>query len=132
MKNCAEPNRDKCPHLCADFCLAKSKAKESLAAPTYSASPSDLLPPREIIESAATVCMWMEKMGYRNWQLGGICDRRFADEAKRLKSACDKWSEAETLHPLMHCQKCGELRGMDHPCDSLPNDEVARTEGGKK
>lgn len=44
-----------------------------------------------------------------------------ADEIERLANACNKWSEAETLHPLMHCQKCGELRGMDHPCDSPLN-----------
>jgi hypothetical protein len=42
-------------------------------------SPADLLPPAEIIESAERVKVWMEINGYRNWQLGGICDRRFAD-----------------------------------------------------
>jgi hypothetical protein len=80
---------------------------------------SDLLPPAEIVESAENIRVWMETNGYRNWQLGGVCDRRFADECKRLKSACDRWSEAETLHPLMHCQTCGQFRGIDHACDSL-------------
>ena len=88
------------------------------------ASLSDLLPPAEIVDAAENVRVWMEINGYRNWQLGGVCDRRFADECKRLKSACDRWSESETLHPLMHCQTCGELRGMDHACDSLHNVHV--------
>ena len=56
-----------------------------------SARPSDLLPPREIIEAAATVAMWMDKMGYKNWQLGGVCDRRFAIFAKRVRDASEKW-----------------------------------------
>lgn len=34
------------------------------------------------------------------------------DEVNRLKRACDKWSEDELLHPLIHCQTCGELRCM--------------------
>jgi len=84
---------------------------------------SDLLPPTEIVDAAEKVRVWMETNGYRNWQLGGVCDRRFADECQRLKSACNMWSETETLHPLMHCQTCGQLRFMDHACDSLPNDK---------
>jgi phage tail protein X len=40
-----------------------------------------ILPPSEIVEAAETVRLWMERNGYRNWQLGGICDRRFAYKA---------------------------------------------------
>jgi hypothetical protein len=43
---------------------------------------SDLLPPPEIIEAAEKVRVWMETNGYRNWQLGGICDRRLAERHK--------------------------------------------------
>ena len=86
-------------------------------AATCSASPSDLLPPREIIEAAATVAMWMEKMGYRNWQLGGVCDRRFAakcpdvEEMRKglwpirqaqtmLEDNYPKWNEAGQAHAI--------------------------------
>ena len=34
--------------------------------------------PDKIIEAADSVCQWMEVKGYRHWQLGGLCDRRFA------------------------------------------------------
>lgn len=81
---------------------------------TCCASLSDILPPAEIVAAAENVRVWMETNGYRNWQLGGVCDRRFADECK-------------TLHPLMHCQTCGQLRGMDHACDSLHNAKSAGT-----
>jgi len=47
-----------------------------------------------------------------------------AEEIERLNNACNRWSEVETLHPLMHCQKCGELRGMDHACDSPLNSVI--------
>jgi hypothetical protein len=60
----------------------------------------DLLPPAEIVDAAEKVSAWMEINGYRNWQLGGVCDRRFADECERLKNACDRWSEAETLNAV--------------------------------
>jgi hypothetical protein len=46
------------------------------AAPCYALS--DLLPPAEIIAAAEKVRVWMEQNGYKNWQLGGVCDRRFA------------------------------------------------------
>jgi hypothetical protein len=50
-----------------------------------------------------------------------------ADEAlqsvceKYRNLSCDRWSESEMLHPLMHCKTCGQLRGMGHACDSLHN-----------
>ena len=44
-----------------------------------------------------------------------------ADEIDRLESACNKWSEDESMHPLMHCQTCGQFRCMIHACDSPPN-----------
>lgn len=69
-------------------------------------------PPPHIVDAAETVKVWMETNGYRNWQLGGLCDRRFADECERLKTACDKWSEDETLHPLMHCKTCGRINPL--------------------
>lgn len=47
--------------------------------PAPANSPIDLLPPAEIIEAAEQVRVWMEVNGYRNWQLGGVCDRRLAD-----------------------------------------------------
>ena len=37
MKNCTEPDREKCPHLCSDFCLAESQANRPPAATTCSA-----------------------------------------------------------------------------------------------
>lgn len=46
---------------------------------------SDLLPPSEIVDAAEKVRVWMETNGYRNWQLGGVCDRRFADKCKQIK-----------------------------------------------
>jgi len=44
-------------------------------------------------------------------------------EIMRLTNACNRWSESETLgnHPLMHCPKCGELRGHGHSCDEPQN-----------
>lgn len=39
---------------------------------------AELLPPAEIVEAAERVRVWMEANGYRNWQLGGVCDRRLA------------------------------------------------------
>ena len=75
----------------------KAERMENLCpsdATACSASPSDLLPPREIIEAAATVAMWMDKMGYKNWQLGGVCDRRFAIFAGRAEARLD------TVHQL--------------------------------
>lgn len=45
---------------------------------------ADLLPPRDIIEAAERVKVWMETNGYRNWQLDGICDRRIATERNEL------------------------------------------------
>jgi hypothetical protein len=36
------------------------------------------IPPHEIIEAAQRVSVWMDQNGHKNWQLGGICDRRFA------------------------------------------------------
>ena len=41
-------------------------------------------------------------------------------EIERLKSDCNRWSDAETLHPIMHCQNCGELRMMNHLCTITP------------
>ena len=84
---------------------------------------SDLLPPTEIVDAAEKVRVWMESNGYKNWQLGGVCDRRYADECKRFKIACDKWSEDEILHPLMHCQQCGKFQEHGHACDSPQNNK---------
>jgi hypothetical protein len=50
--------------------------------PAPAANPADLLPPAEIIEAAEKVRVWMETNGYRNWQLGGICDRRLLAPVK--------------------------------------------------
>jgi len=47
-------------------------------APKTCSELSDLLPPAEIIEAAEKVRVWMEQNGYKNWQLGGVCDRRYA------------------------------------------------------
>ena len=47
-----------------------------------------------------------------------------AYEIERLESACNKWSEDESLHPLIHCQICGQFRCMIHACDSPPNATV--------
>jgi hypothetical protein len=98
-------------------CPAKEKPLCPSDAAACSASPSDLLPPREIIEAAATVALWMEKMGYRNWQLGGVCDRRFAakcpdaEEMRKglwpirqaqtmLEDNYPKWNEAGQAHAI--------------------------------
>ena len=78
---------------------------------------SDLLPPRAIIEAAATVYTWMEMMGYTNWQLGGLCDRRYAakcpdaEEMRKglwpirqaqtmLEDNYPKWNEAGQAHAI--------------------------------
>ena len=95
-----------------------------LSPPPCCASLSDLLPPTEIVEAAEKVRQWMEINGYRNWQLGGVCDRRFADECKGLKNACHKWSENEMIHPLMYCQQCGKFREHGHACDSPQNSKA--------
>ena len=62
---------------------------------------------------------WREKADHL-----GIACKVWEDEVNRMKRACDRWSEVETLHPLMHCQTCGQLRGMDHACDSQHNAEI--------
>lgn len=46
----------------------------------------DLLPPVEIKDAAEMVSVWMESNGYKNWQLGGICDRRIVIDR-------DEWKE---------------------------------------
>lgn len=60
----------------------------------------------------------------------GIACKVWEDEVNRLKNACDRWSEFETLHPLMHCQTCGQLRSMDYACDSLHNVKGHSPTGG--
>ena len=37
---------------------------------------SNLYPPAEIVDAAEKVRIWMDSNGHKNWQLGGICDRR--------------------------------------------------------
>ncbi len=39
---------------------------------------SEGLPPAEIIAAAEQVRQWMTKNGHKYWQLGGVCDRRYA------------------------------------------------------
>ena len=81
------------PSICSERqeCrYAKAPALGPSDAAACSASPCDLLPPREIAEAAATVAMWMESNGYKNWQLGGVCDRRFAILAGRVRNASEK------------------------------------------
>tara|TARA_R110002167_G_scaffold165802_3_gene362832 strand:+ start:604 stop:1035 length:432 start_codon:yes stop_codon:yes gene_type:complete len=41
--------------------------------------------PVKILEAADSVCNWMAMQGIRYWQLGGICDRRFATEPRSEK-----------------------------------------------
>jgi len=96
---------------------------ESDASPC-SASPVDLLPPREIIEAAATVAMWMEKMGYKNWQLGGICDRRFAGkcpDAEEMRKALFPIHEAQVMlednHP--NWNEAGKRHAIATACEKL-------------
>jgi hypothetical protein len=38
------------------------------------------LPPDEIIGAAEKIRLWMESKNIKFWRLGGICDRRIADE----------------------------------------------------
>jgi hypothetical protein len=123
----------------------KLEGKTPSDATPCSASPSDLLPPREIIEAAATVAMWMEKMGYRNWQLGGVCDRRFAakcpdaEEMRKglwpirqaqtmLEDNYPKWNEAGQAHAITSA--CEYLRDAHNRIShlyaaliGLPNDK---------
>lgn len=47
-----------------------------------------------------------------------------ADEIDRLKSACNKWSEDELLHPMIHCQTCGQFRCMIHAFGPPPNNQI--------
>lgn len=36
-------------------------------------------PPPEIIDAANLINEWMQRHGYKNWALGNICDRSFAE-----------------------------------------------------
>ena len=47
---------------------------------------SDLMPPPEIVEAAEKVRVWMETNGYSNWQLGGVCDRRIANQRDQMEA----------------------------------------------
>jgi hypothetical protein len=48
----------------------------------------------------------------------------------KVETPKEIWSEVETLHPLMHCQKCEQLRGMDHSCDySCPECDALASHG---
>ncbi len=69
---------------------AEKFAEAKQRTPTECRTLTDLLPPPQIVKAAATVCMWMEINGYKNWQLGGLCDRRYAENARQPKppSAC--------------------------------------------
>ena len=64
---------------------AKEQAEELSTAPVCSRL-SDLLPPPEIVDAAEKVRVWMDVNGYQNWQLGGICDRRIADQRDQMEA----------------------------------------------
>jgi hypothetical protein len=51
---------------------------------------SNPLPPFDIIEAAEKVRVWMEQNGYKNWQLGGVCDRRFATNGTKNDMSTSK------------------------------------------
>jgi hypothetical protein len=73
---------------------------------------SDLLPPAEIVDAAEKVRVWMESNGYRNWQLGGVCDRRFATDR-------DEWKEVANGSLL------GTIKQRDAAVESLRSIAVA-------
>jgi len=41
--------------------------------------------PDEIVNAAKKVEGWMEQKGYKNWQFGGICDRRLAQAHNNIQ-----------------------------------------------
>jgi hypothetical protein len=73
---------------------------------------SDLLPPAEIVDAAEKVRVWMENNGHRNWQLGGICDRRIASDR-------DEWRDAANGSLL------GTVKQLDTALDALKFISVA-------
>ena len=84
----------------------------------------DLLPPPEIIEAAETVRVWMETNGYRNWQLGGVCDRRFLDklpDAEELRKGLWPIRQAQTMlednHPKWN--EAGQAHAISSACKYL-------------
>jgi hypothetical protein len=57
--------------------------------------------PFEIIEAAQKVRTWMEINGFKNWQLGGICDRRMVIEMEEILGAIEKHScNYKIGHPM--------------------------------
>jgi hypothetical protein len=73
---------------------------------------SDLLPPAEIVDAAEKVRVWMEFNGRKNWQLGGICDRRIATDR-------DEWKEVANGSLL------GTMKQRDAAVESLRSIAVA-------
>ena len=71
----------------------------------YSRLP-DLLPPAEIVEAAEKVRVWMDINGHKNWQLGGICDRRIASDR-------DDWRNVANGSLL------GTIKKLDTALDTL-------------
>lgn len=41
--------------------------------------------PKEIFEAAERVRLWAETQGYKYWQVGGVCDRRYAYDSDKRK-----------------------------------------------
>lgn len=61
----------------------------SLRGPVPRIEPGEFIPPAEVIEAAQRVKVWMETNGFSEWQLCGICDRRFAGKVGELREEID-------------------------------------------
>ena len=73
---------------------------------------SNLYPPAEIVDAAEKVRIWMDSNGHKNWQLGGICDRRIAADR-------DEWRDTANGSLL------GTVRRLDAAHDALRSIAVA-------
>ena len=54
-------------------------------------------PPKEIIDAAFLLSGWMAEHNEDYWQLGGVCDRRFAYR----EAATEKYSEYNSAWDLV-------------------------------
>jgi hypothetical protein len=87
---------------------------------------SDLLPPQEIVNAAEKIREWMEENGYKNWQLNGVCDRRFVEkipDAEELRAGLFPITLAqEMLEENYHLwNDQGKKHAINSACEHLRN-----------
>ena len=73
--------------------LVEHPKQEIPEAPQPCNYPCDLLPPKDIFDAASYVDSWMERNGYRKWQLGKICSRNHADMLEQVTKERDELAQ---------------------------------------